>query len=147
MKVWSYLLKKVLPFGVEWWESLRKLKLCLLLLLNLLKNLLVLLVRCRFFFLQWKSIMIKNSHKRRRNIIHTFKKQIISRNENEKGVKNVYYITRHVHVMYVFFPLKMVKFSLFSYKATFHPSTLGFMKWLYLEVDLLLVKEKCKAYI
>ncbi len=32
-----------------------------------------------------------------------FNKKIVSRNEDEKGVKDVYYMTHHVHVMCVYF--------------------------------------------
>jgi len=32
-------------------------------------------------------------------------------------------------------------------EVTFGPSTPDSMKWLYLEVHMLLVKEKCKVYI
>jgi hypothetical protein len=45
------------------------------------------------------------SQRRRQNIIYTFKKQIISRNEDEKGVKDVYYMTHHIHVKCVLFLL------------------------------------------
>jgi len=36
-------------------------------------------------------------------------------------------------------------YGLKDYEATFCPSTPGSMKWLYLKVHMLLVKEKCKC--
>jgi hypothetical protein len=51
---------------------------------------LALLVQCRLLFLQWKSTLIRTSQRRRQNIIYTFKRENISRNEDEKGVKDVY---------------------------------------------------------
>ncbi len=68
---WSYLLKKVLHSEVECWKSWRMFQLWFLSLF-LLENLFIILVWCRLLFLQWKSILIKTSQKRRRNIIYTF---------------------------------------------------------------------------
>jgi hypothetical protein len=74
-----------------------------LLSLLLLKNVLAFLVQCHLLFLQWKSTLIRTSQRRRQKIIYTFKKQIISKNDDEKGVKDVYYMTHHVHVLCVSF--------------------------------------------
>jgi hypothetical protein len=47
--------------------------------------------------------LFRTSQKRRQNIIYTFKKQNFSKTEDEKGVKDVYYMTNHVHVMCAYF--------------------------------------------
>jgi len=67
---WSYLLKKVLHSEVDYWKSWRMLQLWLLSLF-LLENLFIILVWCHLLFLQWKSILIRTSQKRRWNIIYT----------------------------------------------------------------------------
>jgi hypothetical protein len=40
-----------------------------------------------------------------------------------------------------------VFFGFNSCEVTFHHSTLSFMKWIYLEVHMLLVKKKCNVCI
>jgi hypothetical protein len=59
--------------------------------------------------------MIRTSQRKTlQNIIYTFKKQIISKNDDEKGVKDVYYMTHHVHVMCVSFSFEKVESSSFT---------------------------------
>jgi hypothetical protein len=45
-------------------------------------------------------------HKEKQNIIYTFKKQIISKNEDEKDVKDVYYMTHHAQMMCAYLSFK-----------------------------------------